>query len=471
MLIVGFFALVALASVLAFKDWRRGILLMLVIAALQDPVRKMLPGAPAFMVLCFFPVWLATFLGAVSGKERVFGLFKSQHPQIAGWMAMLIAAMIPGVLVTLQYGGSAWIVACLGLLSYMLPLSGLIIGVALMRDLVALKRFMMAYSVIAAVMLIGAPLEYFEVFPNWNALGTATLNKDWVRYISHGHTIKLHAGFYRSPDIMGWHAATLMIFSLTLFLLPGRYRAYWLGMAAWAGICLLISGRNKMIFMPMVWAVVMLTLQIRYGRVARLGRIAAAAGVALLSVGMIASQGNLEQDYFLHVSTGGDGVFERLRKDSLDTVRETYRQSGVWGIGIGSASQGRQHIDAKVGRGWQEGGLGKLIAELGLIGLVVVFITAFSIAMLLHRGLGRVPRVAETQLAYSAILGFVAANLACFVNSHLAFSDGGVVLLAAVMLGVAMSAPYWMARREAMERAPTSRGARLRIQPRSVRQY
>lgn len=469
MLILAFFTLVAVASALALRDWRRGMLLMLMIAALQDPVRKLLPGAPAFMVLGFFPVWLATVLAAVSGRDRVVRLFNAQHPQISGWMVVLIVAMVPGVLVTLQYGGGAWMVACLGLLSYLLPLSGLIVGVALIRDLASLRRFMMGYSALVAVMLVGAPLEYFNVFPGWTALGTEVLNKDWVRYISHGHTIKLHSGFYRSPDIMGWHAATLLMFSLTLFLLPGRNRAYWLLLAAWAGACLLISGRNKMIFMPAVWAMVLLVLQIRYGRVARLGRIAAAVGGVLMVGGIIASQADIEQDYFLHVSTGSGGVFERLQKDSFDTVRETLRQSGIWGIGIGSASQGRQYLNVKVGRGWQEGGLGKLIAELGVVGITAVVILGLAIALLLHRGLGRVPREPEPQIAYSALLGFLAANVACFVNSHLAFADGGVVLLAAVMAGAAISAPHWMAprRRSEVQRAPV---ARLRIQPRSVTQ-
>lgn len=40
----------------------------------------------------------------------------------------------------------------------------------------------------------------------------------WIKYVSFGHTIYMKAGFFRSPDIMGWHGAMMTMLALTLFL-------------------------------------------------------------------------------------------------------------------------------------------------------------------------------------------------------------------------------------------------------------
>ena len=62
MILYGFLALIGIATIMAFANWRAGVYWFLVIGLLQDPVRKMVPGVPGLLVLSTVPVWFAVVL-------------------------------------------------------------------------------------------------------------------------------------------------------------------------------------------------------------------------------------------------------------------------------------------------------------------------------------------------------------------------------------------------------------------------
>ena len=49
----------AFACVAAYRNWRSGLLLCVVVGLLQDPVRKVTAGTPAYLTLTFLPICFA----------------------------------------------------------------------------------------------------------------------------------------------------------------------------------------------------------------------------------------------------------------------------------------------------------------------------------------------------------------------------------------------------------------------------
>src|SRR5690606_20859328 len=126
-------------------------------------------------------------------------------------LACLMMAIIPAALLSLILYPGGYLLAAIGGLSYMAPLAGLAFGYLLPRSERDIYRLMQFYTIINSVMLIGVPLEYMDF--DLPALGG--INMDWIRYRD-GYIVDLMTGFYRSPDIMGLHAAHVIMFSLSL---------------------------------------------------------------------------------------------------------------------------------------------------------------------------------------------------------------------------------------------------------------
>src|SRR5207244_3887398 len=94
------------------------------------------------------------------------------------------------------------------------------------------------------------------------------LGVQWVRSFG-AEQVDLISGLYRSPDLMGWHAAALAMFTLTLLTERRRGTVIWLLMAGAGVLATIMAGRRKMMIMPLIWAAVILLTYMRAGRVGR----------------------------------------------------------------------------------------------------------------------------------------------------------------------------------------------------------
>jgi len=441
-----FWVFVVIASLLAIKNWRLGLALLIVVGALQDPVRKITPGAPSFMVLSFFPIWLGVIIGLISSRKWPWKSFGDLHPIVQSRIRWFVAAMLLATVVVFQYGFIAWKVAALGLFSYSVPLLTLMVGFAYARNSADVSRIIVFYCLFTAVMLLGGVLEVLNLFPEWNALGTSTLGMHWIRHVSYGHMIELVAGFYRSPDIMGWHAAALSMFSLTMALYgKAGPRWFWLAMAVWGAFCVFISGRNKMISMTVVWVIVVALLHIYIGRVGRVVMMSLAGAVMVFAVLLMSGKLGLNEDYNLYASQlAGGSLITRVENSGINNVLETFRQSGFWGKGIGTAAQGIQYLGLPIQRSWQEAGTSKLMVELGVLGFCAALLLAWSIyraTMLTIKYSRSTGTLSTLQLG---LAGFVAANIANFIISGQVFSDGLIMVMIALALALLLSSPLWL---------------------------
>ena len=116
-------------------------------------------------------------------------------------------------------------------------------------------------------------------------------------------------------------------------------------------------------------------------------------------------------------------------------IFDTLEQNGIMGSGLGSATQGVNYVAGRDIQGWQEGGVGKVAAELGLPGMLAAAFFLF-IALRLSLIITRIPdHPASPQLMRVILLALIAGHAANFVASAQTYSDPLIVLVAAFFTG------------------------------------
>lgn len=441
----GFF--VVASAGLAFADARTGLRLAIVAGLLQDPVRKLTPGTPPILAISALPIVAASLLGLFSRDRRLVGRLARAHPRLVQSLKVFAISLAPAVLILLvSYGLSAWTALLLGLFGYLTPLMAMVWGFNFARGAEDLRRLLAFYCLLTAVVLLGALFEFLQLWPDWPALGTAALGAPWIRFTPSGLVIRLITGFFRSPDVMGWHAATLTMAALTLALARDRPRARaFLLLAAWAAFCVLICGRRKAIMMPALWAAVVLVHFLRTRRLGGALGLLFAVSIALGGLAFASGEAAIGPEYYAYAYSIASDAPRRLQEGTFGAVWWTLVQSGALGAGIGSASQGMQHLGGGVTQGWQESGVSKLVAELGVPGLVCGLLAALQ---LVRAGLRALRQSAQSSPAHSLVIGLggmAVANAASFVVSHQVYGDLLVMTLSAFFVGVLLSAPRWCA--------------------------
>jgi hypothetical protein len=437
-----FAAVVVATALLAFVRWRSALFLIIVVGALQDPIRKLTPGTPAIMAVSSLPIFCAACL-AVFARERPWGTFVHAWPGLKRPTALFLLSLLPATVLTFQYGLTAWPIAVIGLFGYLAPLSALLVGFVYGRNAADIRKVLIFYTCFTGVLAIGSFLEYLHLGMDWGVLGTGALGVRWVRWFQGGQ-VDMISGIYRSPDLMGWHAATLAMFSLTLSIEKGHRKALiWLVIAAVGALAAIMAGRRKMVIMPLLWAAVVLFTYVREGRVARAVSIVALAMAAAAIMYAASGEVDVRSSYYAYAATSQEDASQRLMQSAFGGVWESFRQSGPLGRGIGSASQGTQHIGVDEARGWQESGLSKLAVELGAPGMICALVLAATIARRCVTVVKNASRPGGDSAMQIGLAGFLVANGGSFLISHQVYGDPLVLILTAFVLGVLLSSSRW----------------------------
>ena len=119
------------------------------------------------------------------------------------------------------------------------------------------------------------------------------------------------------------------------------------------------------------------------------------------------------------------------------------RKHGLIGLGAGVAGQGARFAGTDLGHHYEaEGGLGRLVIELGLLGLFVVLFVLVAFTLYIWRVM---QYVAARGGGYGYIcygmIGILLANLAHFTVASQVFSDPLVLILLGLFTGILASGP------------------------------
>jgi hypothetical protein len=438
MMLILIMAFVVVACCLAVFQWRWGVFAAIVMALLQDPLRKMVPGAPGYLAMCSMPVWMSMLGMALYSQELSARRFFSGFPRLSRWVLIFGFYLLIPAVISFSYGQGTWQITLLGATVYICAFFMLLAGWRFPSATESLSSVFSFYAICTSIALIGGPLDYFGVFDGWLALGTEAMDTIWMTART-GEIIYMYAGFFRGPDVMGWHASmVVMIASLLALRSRGWSRWFWIGISIWAFLNLWICGRRKMIAMlPVFWATLLfLSFKLRSAN-----RLVALAAVALMIVGagwygVTRTYRATAVDTFY--GTISDDWDDRIMQHGVHAVIGTIHQAGFFGYGLGMGQQGIHHIQAEKPRIWQEGGPGKVVAELGVPGGILLLCMGAVLFRTAYYVIGT--QVSEASFYLSAgTFSLLIANVASAVVSAQIFGDLFIILFLVFLAGALLA--------------------------------
>jgi hypothetical protein len=471
-------ATLMLAGLLTLLDWRKGLVMCVVMGIAQDPLRKLAPGQPVFYVVLvgviFGLAWVRAALlnvrlspGVIQGWKRDLKL------PFSIFVALVLAQAMHSFLLYRSFKLTG-----IGLLVWLAPIPAVVLAYqfAMRRALFGVRRWMQFYIAIALIALSGVYLEYagFQS-PLLGELGEGQVIYDV------GTVLKANSGFFRASEIAAWHTAAIACF---VFILSVGKRPTVLRIAgALAMIAVLVSlgiltGRRKMLVEITVFIFTYLFLVAWLQRgMARLAVVALALGAVgyIGIVGFVApdpvqrtyASGDADTKRIEGYAARGQTVFadlpKRVNELGLQPIRWAIEIHGWLGAGLGTGSQGTADVAQANGinRGVAEGGLGKVTMELGVPGLAIAAWLLVALARHLRGQLAIAARLSpqHARVAYG-LVAFLVANVATFSVATQAYSDLFVLLILGWCLGFLLAMPVLAARgdqgKKRMPRAGTA---------------
>ena len=431
----------------AFSDWRRAVLLAVMVGFAQDVVRKLTPGEPVYMVVLFAVVFGVAALGLLMrGGHLALGGLMQVHPRTRVPILLFIWIVLIQVAMTLVNFGSPML-AGIGAMAYLLPLAALSVSLYYASDDDALRRLFLTYIAMSVIFSAGI---YLNVLGYQSGI-LDSVGEGLFVYPEEGGVLKLPSGLFRSPEIAAWHGTTAIVLVALLVIaraMPGG-AAFGAVLIAFLLGAVVFTGRRKMIVELLVFVPVYLALLAYFqGRAARvIGLLSMVAAVIFVTqLALVPNDSQQEfRPYVSRYKTVAGEAGDRLALMTVHSMRNVYRAHGFFGSGAGIGSQGGQHFGggSRLAGYSAEGGLAKILSELGVPGLIVC---AWMGLALITACLNSVQRAVATGLERRAIiatglLAFLATNMLVFATASQVFGDPFVLFNIGMMLGIILRVP------------------------------
>lgn len=471
------FGTLFLLAALALNNWRMGFTLCVVMVVLQDVLRKLIPGEPAYFVLFSGVLFAAAALGAMLTGKRL------TPDVILGWKSQMGKPFVFFlILVGLQAVHSLALfqvpqMTVIGLIAYLAPIPAIVFAYqfALRTGLAGMRFWMWSYVLVVGTALLGVYLEYMGV--DWKALGEVGTG---LTIYDVGTVLKAYSGFFRSSEIAAWHTAAVSCY--LFILLIGRRITLPRLVFAIALVMLLASlgvltGRRKLLVMLTVFLSVYFFAVLWFRKhqarpalfIAATGLLAYVAVIGLMAPDGVQSETKQLRlnpaDRYQHYTVRGETVFgdvpKRFEDLGLRPVLWAVDSYGVFGAGLGTGSQGVQHVEgtASINRGAAEGGLGKITMELGVPGLFLMAWVMWAFYRFVRKLLDATTKLSRqhAQIAYG-LLAFLVANGASFLVATQAYGDVFVLLMMGWAGGFLLAMPVLATRDIARSRQRATQG-------------
>jgi len=445
------FALILLigGSLVCLADWRRGIYIVILAGFLQDPIRKMEPGAPVLFTLVAPVLFGVCFISAMLAGENLSFKELNRFSPVLYLPAVLFIGWV-GLSVLIGYSSThSLILAGIGAIAYLAPIPGLMLGYRFAKDPDEVLRLLVFYIVVAAFFSVSLYMEAAEV--PWTTLGS--VGEGFVFYPESGGVTILRSGFFRSPEVAGWHAASAMCFLVLIGITKKPDWKFFVATFLVVGVilpALVLTGRRKFlveIAMFLAFAAALVTY-FRSGA-SRLGAIFIAAAVIAAGFFFYITSSELPGQWAEYVdrsSTTSADSGERFKHMTIDMFEYVIGQNGFFGSGAGTGSQGAQHFGGGVvlvGAA-AEGGLGKVLAELGVPGFLLLLWLLAAAGAYVWKAAARIRGDENVASLSYGILAFLAANMIVFTTAHQIFGDVTILITLGLLFGILLRAPYFL---------------------------
>jgi len=417
---------------------------LVLIGFLQDPTRKLMESEPVYMTV---------MVGFIAGCAFLRQIFTDRHSVTApyfDWNSDLKAPFMIFLWVLgaqflhalIRYG--APIVPVLGLIFYVAPLVAISIGYAQFSNFKPMRDFLKLHVAIAVLVALTVVLSFTGVEnPLFEEVGAGLTIYD------QGTILKAHSGLMRSSEVAGWHMGAAVCF--LLILLTGRNSFNGLVLAALLIMLLLtaivLTGRRKMIFQAIMFGVLYFPFLRLYQKHVASGYFLTAASITIIAVisAILIFPTFSNSEFELYLMRGssvfGDAT-DRFSNLGLGSIGWAINRFGLFGGGLGVAAQGAHHFGGVLAAGAAEGGLGKIVSELGAVSLFIVAWLILVIAIHIHRSLNLVARLEPSHLPFVVgVAVFIASNVPTFIVASQVFGDVFILLILGLMLGFLFALP------------------------------
>jgi len=301
-----------------------------------------------------------------------------------------------------------------------------------------------------------------DIWPDSLLIGTKALDFKWLRY-GDGYIVNMIAGFHRSPDVMGWHAATVAMLSAILAgTKSGMRRWFWIAIGIIAIAALVLCGRRKMVYMLPLFAVSFSMIYALSGR-KKFTFKALFLGIGPLLILVFA--GNFlgpDSEYVKYYTDSREGTINQAQKQGFDALIVTYNQSGFFGSGLGVATPGSHNLNVARPRVWQESGPSRVLVELGVPGFLALVGLVFAILKSSWNVVREQQQINASQALYPlGLMAIFVANLGSLGISGQILADPFIAFFLSFMIGVVLS----------FAREPNGPLGNVRASPRLRRNY
>jgi hypothetical protein len=447
----------ALALALLSGDWRLGLLLTVVIGFAQDPIRKLTPGQPGLYVglalvaftACAFVLWQRR-----QGRFELPLMFPATPSLRRSLPAFVLLIALQAVNALVRWGIPTRTLIGVGF--YLAPLMGIWVGFQLGRFQPFLRRLLQLYLFGTALFGFTALLDYLGTeTPLFDAVGGGQLI-----HFRYGFYTTGAIGLWRSTDMAAMHltagACLAMVFALSSA--AGLQRTAWLLLASLFALTSLLTGRRKAIVQVVVFLGLFLWLLARYGptrsRQQLFGVIVSAVGLSAMVFLLDPTEflGDDFGEYVSRASTAPGDIWQRFNILGLNAFLRGLEISNGIGIGVGTLAQtGASDVAAVSGAGFtyiSESGLGKVTAELGFPGIVLLLLLGGGLFRSVLHALRLIKYLPLSISVFEiGLLAFAISNLPFFSAAAGVYGDPFVLILIGMCFGSVFAIPTLLAQR------------------------
>lgn len=440
-----------LAVSLLSDDWKSGFLWTIAIGFCQDPVRKLTPGQPTFMVGFVLIAFLicAIFIYQERGQLDLKYIFWTS-PQLLDIVPYFVILLLAQAGNSFFRFGSPALVA-IGLSFYIAPAIALWVGFHIGRDLSLLRRIIMFYLILSSIFAFTVLLDFRGVdIPAFEEVGTGIL------ITFEGGAKSGASGLWRTSEIASWHLAAAACFSILLTFSDRDvgWQILYICIAVVFAVLSVTTGRRKSQVLIVAFLGIYLLIFSRLSSPASRERIimsvlgGAGISFAVVSMFLIDLLGSNFEIFLSRSSTSTSELGDRLQSQGLNALLKGLEVGGGFGLGLGAGSN-LGNFDAGVNRGAvrslgfvSEGGGGRLIVELGIPGILIIIWLVFVSFQMLWRNFKLIRFLPSDEIALIAgTLSFGLANIVFFFSAAQLYSDPFILILLGISIGSVLSVP------------------------------
>ncbi|MBT8113810.1 MAG: hypothetical protein KJP04_00405 [Arenicella sp.] len=339
------------------------------------------------------------------------------------------------------------VVGLIGLASYIAPFLALIAGYYLANSVQDIRRFLTAYALVGVLVAISVALGF--VGYDWPILKEIGIG---IKIYDQGTVLKSYPGIMRSGEIAAWHVSTAACLIMALTVSSTKQRSYLLifSIIAILMVAVALTGRRKMLMMVSLFLMFYFMTYLYFRKTLDAKYFLSIFYLTMafwfvFEVISLENYGESLRNYIARGSSVFGDASDRFLELGIRPVQWAYNRVGLLGGGLGIASQGGYLFDASnIAGGSGEGGLGKIMVELGLPGLLCIIWLAVSMARYINNALQLAaqkfvdPTVLPLMVSLTVIL---AVNAITFSVATQIYGDIFVLLLLGLFGGFLFALP------------------------------